>query len=144
MAHTAKARRNASGANVFRLAVSAGVFAVQRAECAGNDACQHRRAGEGMQRRAMKSHERARAAEVARIVEIGREAGNDHHGRAEPRQALPSGAGERERRQRMCERFHDFVLPGEFDLCAAGVTIESASGTIRNAMGSGPTGSPST
>ena len=54
--------------------------------------------------------ERIRAAEITRVVEIGRQAGHDQHGRAEPRQAPPSGARERERRKSMCERFHDFVL----------------------------------
>jgi hypothetical protein len=48
-----------------------------------------------VQYRAMKSHERTRTAEIARVVQIGRQAGNNQHGRAKPRQASPSGARDR-------------------------------------------------
>ncbi len=89
---------------------------VQHAERAGNGACHHRRAGDGMQRRAMESHERAGPAEVARVIEIRRDAGNDQHGRAEPRQASASGPRERERRKRVCEGFHDIFLQGKIEL----------------------------
>jgi hypothetical protein len=62
-----------------------------------------------VQHRAMKLHERACTAEVARVVEIGRKAGNKQHGRAKARQASCPRARDRKRRKRMCERFHDFM-----------------------------------
>ena len=91
----------------------------------------------------MKPHERARAAGITRVIEIGRQARDNHHGRAESRQAPATGARERQRSKRVCEGFH-FILRKTSSYGVPGVTIESASGTIRNAIGSGPTGSPST
>jgi hypothetical protein len=43
-----------------------------------------------------------------------------------------------------CVKGSTFCVRSWSSYCAAGVTIESASGTIRNAIGRGPTGSPST
>ena len=68
------------------------IFSIERAKYARQGASHQRRTCKGMQHRAMKSNERVRSAEIAQVIEIGRDTGNDQHRRAETRQAALSRA----------------------------------------------------
>ena len=70
------------------------------------------RAGERVQNRAMEPEESAGAGDIAEVIEIGGDAGDDEHGRAVARQVPLSGSREQQRRQRMSDGFHCRVLFG--------------------------------
>lgn len=120
-------------------------FLVEKAKKPGQRASQHCSAGNGVQGGAMEREESSRPGEIAGVVEIRGKAGGDEQRRSEPREAGLKRAREREGSERLCDGFQ-WAAPGreDYDAVSTGVTRERASGTMRNEMGAGPMGSPST
>ena len=81
-----------------------------------------------MQKSTVESYECARTAEIAKIIEIGREAGNHKHRGAEAWQSSLPGTCERERRKCVCERFHRLIPQG---MCDSLQTISSTKVPIK-------------
>ncbi len=111
MAHVASAAGNVSGLGAFTwIFFSRRHAAIGDVEGGGHGAGGHRSARKRVQRRAMKSQKSLGPEDVARVIEIGGEPGNNQHRRPEARQAILPRLREGQRRECVCERFHGCAI----------------------------------